>query len=89
MNEQIKRKWIKALRSGKYMQTIVGMYEYHGSYCCLGVLGCLVKADLDCWRFSDITIRTGLDIAAIENLADLNDSGATFEQIALCIENGL
>lgn len=37
------KKWIKALRSGKYSQGIGSLQTYRG-YCCLGV-GCVVLGD--------------------------------------------
>lgn len=37
MNEVVKEKWVKALRSGEYKQTI-GKLSKEGKYCCLGVL---------------------------------------------------
>lgn len=52
LNEPIIRKWIKALRSGEYEQTIHtlrrhGAYESAGqeSFCCLGVL-CNIHAQM-------------------------------------------
>ena len=37
MNQQIKTKWVTALRSGKYNQTRSVLKDSNG-YCCLGVL---------------------------------------------------
>lgn len=37
MNKQIKRLWVKALKSGKYKQTKESLRDRKG-YCCLGVL---------------------------------------------------
>jgi hypothetical protein len=37
MNEQIKQRWIEALRSGEYEQT-QGRLRDETGYCCLGVL---------------------------------------------------
>ncbi|MFO0203313.1 MAG: hypothetical protein ACK528_09315 [Alphaproteobacteria bacterium] len=37
MNEYVKNKWVKALRSGKYKQGRKNL-NYNGAYCCLGVL---------------------------------------------------
>lgn len=37
MNKQLRDKWIKALRSGKYKQT-TGVLKSGDHYCCLGVL---------------------------------------------------
>ena len=38
MNARIKRKWVTALRSGKYMQGQGYLKDEDGGYCCLGVL---------------------------------------------------
>lgn len=43
MNKQIKKKWVDALRSGKYKQTKEFLKDETG-YCCLGVL-CVVYAE--------------------------------------------
>ena len=37
MNQEIKQKWVEALRSGKYKQTTY-VLRREDSYCCLGVL---------------------------------------------------
>ena len=37
MKEDIAKKWVKALRSGKYKQCQKRLYDGEG-YCCLGVL---------------------------------------------------
>lgn len=37
MNKRVKKKWIKALESGKYKQT-TGKLKGKQGYCCLGVL---------------------------------------------------
>ena len=38
MNARIKRKWVAALRSGKYAQGQGFLKDEDGGYCCLGVL---------------------------------------------------
>lgn len=38
MKPEIKKKWIKALLSGKYKQTKGRLKSSRGGYCCLGVL---------------------------------------------------
>lgn len=38
MNKTIKRKWISALKSGKYGQTREKLKSKNGTFCCLGVL---------------------------------------------------
>ena len=37
MNKQIKARWVRALRSGKYKQGKEALHQ-DGQYCCLGVL---------------------------------------------------
>ena len=53
MNKQVKQKWVKALRSGKYKQGI-GKLCYgnqNGKFlCCLGVLSTLAVEDGVCSR---------------------------------------
>lgn len=44
MNPEIKEKWLKALRSGKYQQGKNYLY-IDGCYCCLGVLCDLVDPE--------------------------------------------
>lgn len=38
MNQDVKRKWIEALRSGALPQGTGQLHRKNGSYCCLGVL---------------------------------------------------
>lgn len=38
MDQKIKRKWVKALLSGKYKQGAGELLDVNGAYCCLGVL---------------------------------------------------
>lgn len=49
MNQQIKQKWVEALRSGEYKQT-QGRLRNHDGFCCLGVL-CDVLFPED-WKFT-------------------------------------
>ena len=37
MNKQVKKKWLKALRSGEYEQT-TNYLKNDGAFCCLGIL---------------------------------------------------
>ena len=46
MNQDVKQKWITALRSGEYKQTC-GRLRKGDSYCCLGVLTDLYDKDKD------------------------------------------
>lgn len=61
MNQEIKQRWIKALRSGEYQQGKESLYHC-GKFCCLGVLTDLYikEHDLqwhqdsaDLWSFED------------------------------------
>lgn len=38
MKYNVMRKWVKALRSGKYKQGVGKLKSSNGSFCCLGVL---------------------------------------------------
>lgn len=50
MNQEVKTKWIQALRSGKYKQGF-GVLRGEDCYCCLGVL-CDLNEDTD-WEVLD------------------------------------
>jgi hypothetical protein len=38
MNQEIKAKWVAALRSGEYKQGIEQLKDCNGNFCCLGLL---------------------------------------------------
>lgn len=89
MNQELKTKWVEALRSGRYLQGTSNLCR-HGKYCCLGVL-CEVAGRDDDWR--DWNIKPflgdgsyGIHEKQAEELADMNDSGKTFPEIADWIE---
>ena len=44
MNQEIKEKWLEALRSGKYKQGFTRLKQ-NNRYCCLGVLCSLLPGD--------------------------------------------
>lgn len=47
MNQEIKQKWVEALRSGKYEQGTTQLYwPSTNRYCCLGVLSCVMDMKL-------------------------------------------
>ena len=87
MDQKLKAKWVKALRSGRYRQGRLKLYR-NGAYCCLGVLckiqgakicdGVLVMNGADV-RFGDYTELAypkfvgGLRRPTQERLADMND----------------
>jgi hypothetical protein len=49
IDAKIKKKWVAALRSGKYPQGIGRLCSSDGSYCCLGVLADIVDPDENSW----------------------------------------
>jgi hypothetical protein len=91
-DEDFRAKWVAALRSGDYKQ-VEGRLLDKGRYCCLGV-ACRVaglsdadiKADVLETQIDNFGIDTGLTSEDAHDLAKANDGGATFEEIALCIE---
>lgn len=46
--EEIRARWVKALRSGEYLQTQGQLRDSEG-FCCLGVLCDLVQEDISGW----------------------------------------
>jgi len=55
MKEQIKEKWLAALRSGDYKQGKAALRSKDDEFCCLGVL-CDVL-DSDAWTENPVTCR--------------------------------
>ena len=105
MKKEIKKKWLTALRSGKYKQTNGALKDKQG-FCCLGVL-CDVHRIENKKRWAkdfhyygealilptEIINWAGLksnspDVSG-SSLAELNDYGETFEEIADLIEKQL
>lgn len=83
MDAEIKRKWVKALRSGKYERGMHHLHN-HGRYCCLGVL-CKITTGIMGYDFSEhFSAGVGRTLAA------MNDTrGASFAEIADYIEVNL
>ncbi len=114
MNDNAKR-WVKALRSGEYQQTVKRLHRITDgvdSFCCLGIACKLYAEDHDITTviqantFEDDAVAyasyaailphqvqywLGLNDRAggfgYETLADRNDRGATFVEIADIIES--
>lgn len=99
MDVEIKRKWIEALRSGKYNQAQRELFRFRDeeyenpvAYCCIGVGNHLVLsgtclADL---VTSEVGRALGLDEDQIDKLVELNDDEeASFAEIADYIEKNL
>jgi hypothetical protein len=99
MLNPVAKKWVKALRSGKYSQA-KGQLKTTEGYCCLGVLCDLaVKAGvlkvfptgrgnlpLNVKRWAGLVDPAG-GYDGHQNLADDNDSGNRFKTIANIIES--
>lgn len=98
MDAQLKAKWVEALRSGKYRQTR-GMLKapLDNSFCCLGVLCDIQGADFDAIRahYGTLSLSSspyeyiGTVGVLSDRLAMMNDSGASFSEIADFIEKHL
>jgi hypothetical protein len=118
MNQEIKEKWVKALRSGEYPQGTLALNDC-GKFCCLGVLCDMYSKETgEPWVESEITqgkklIHSEEGLLPYEVrywsgantsdgqlpflgrqkeelwLANLNDGGMPFGQIADLIEHCL
>lgn len=94
MKAALKKKWIAALRSGKYKQGIEQLYNRSTrGYCCLGVLGRCAGLRFDGDRGLLIEEReiaiVGVTDYQQRQLAGKNDGGQSFETIATWIEKNL
>lgn len=98
MDAEIKAKWVKALRSGKFVQRRHGLFARRGAqkYCCLGVL-CAVQDPLfeneirNEYRANNSTppieLRGGLTEDDMGLLVEANDAEDwSFEDIAAYVE---
>jgi len=95
MDQEIKRKWVEALRSGRYQQGPQKLYDSHkNTFCCLGVLGHvkgmrLIKLDGEELLQGNTGRCHSLPMAAQEGLAGCNDEGVPFDMIAGLIDEAL
>lgn len=98
---EFKKKWLEALRSGKYEQG-KGELFYEGKYCCLGVAAAECGVPLKYIKgkgflflgethFDSVpNILRGSFTKPIPNsLSAMNDNGKTFTEIANWIEENL
>lgn len=96
MDPQLKAKWVAALRSGAYSQTIGHFVDVRG-FCCLGVLGSVVTdaRDFDAmWEAfnGDISGSISAYVPFDDKwhaLTAMNDNGTPFPEIADWIEANL
>lgn len=87
MNKWVKRKWLKALRSGEYQQGTRRLVSIsQETYCCLGVLACEMVPEF-------IRKKNSYEMAIDGNYGTIPDDLATLweltreEQGALTIKN--
>lgn len=99
MRKEVKDAWVAALRSGKYKQGKMALCSAE-KFCCLGVLVDINLEPLNMAWNVDIDPRAGIlplglgqvlgiDLATQTRLAQLNDEGWAFEEIAHEIEESL
>jgi hypothetical protein len=91
MDQELKAKWVEALRSGKYEQGVIH-FESGGRFCCLGVL-CTVRGLPTTtpgfignnWKGVDDVVDGEMQ----RTLWKMNDGGTPFPEIADYIEKNL
>lgn len=94
MDAKLKQKWVEALRSGKYAQANGALYDGNG-YCCLGVCHLLITGEIPARMWdSACGYPPPAPIRAIPEdirtrLANMNDNGKSFHEIADYIEKNL
>ena len=96
MKQEPKKKWIKALESGRYKQTQENL-ELDGRYCCLGVLCKTMRIDPQTAKNSfchellseSFLEKVGLREEEQSRLAGMNDKGNSFMEIAAYIRANL
>lgn len=94
MKREIREAWVEALRSGDFRQG-KSKLSCDGAYCCLGVLQTLYPEQLPTSPVGELLdtlpAKSFAGIGAIEqqNLANMNDDGASFSAIADYIETNL
>lgn len=89
MDQELKTKWLEALRSGDFKQGASALSK-NGKHCCLGVL-CEIAGRDDDWReWSFMPFSEGGAYGVSEQeartLSTMNDKGSTFIDIANYIE---
>lgn len=103
MKAAVKKRWIRALRSGEYKQGTSRLHWKDGDMCCLGLLydiefdgdwelrgNLLWEVDGRTATLSiDFRIRVGLSLSEECTLTVMNDNGRNFQEIADYIEEYL
>ena len=78
-----RRKWVEALRGGKYAQCTDKLYNGEGGYCCLGVLASVAGETAK-------DIKNDTDLGALPNVMEfvgLRDSEGAYEDGCLVVHN--
>lgn len=92
MDKKLRSKWLKALRSGKFKQAKKTLYDKEtGGYCCLGVL-CSINGSKETLNSDNKGLgmyggSCGINEDQRCHLANMNDNGKNFKQIADYIED--
>ena len=97
LTKKVKKKWLEALRSGKYKQgknELIKATNGGFSYCCLGVLQAITGLKVDnCGlltnRRADITCVKGLSVDTQGELSTFNDTDKSFDWIADWIDKNI
>lgn len=91
MDQELKAKWVEALRSGKYQQCRKQYFDRKAdAHCCLDVLAVVNQGEQARGTVTfHRNVEDKLPIDQLENLVDMNDGGKTFPEIADWIEQNL
>ena len=92
MDKAMKSRWVKALRSGRYVQGKDRLKTAAGKYCCLGVVNQVCRLGTPSRDpYLDDTALAKLGIFDEEQtaLATCNDEGVPFDMIAGLIHDAL
>jgi len=95
MNAQVQERWVEALKSEKYKQGKLHLRDSDDNFCCLGVLCDIFNPNH--WKKGkrhylfleenyfpsyEIQVWSGLNKTVMKTLADMNDAGHSFLDIA-------
>lgn len=93
LDPDVKAKWLAALRSGNYQQARAMLRDpATGAMCCIGVLGAIQGEPLGCMDRRLLCSlehghrHAGISIGDLADLANKNDAGWSFTEIAEFID---
>lgn len=100
--QEVKDRWLAALRSGEFKQGYAYLHDGQNGYCCLGVLAALLGTHTLDLEYKQALDDVGLDLLGPwdpedpatlytlqRQLAALNNTGLSFEDIADWIEENV